>query len=387
MKTLPDTPNLDHLRQQAKDLLPHLRTMRPRASLSDAQALVAEQYGLRTWPDLKAEVERRTATTAPIDVGASNARAVAAAFGLGAPAGPMEALTRQWAGQAWALTTDRGRWLARRLFDWHDEAGVDSEVTLAEAAVKAGVVTLEPVRSAAGAIVERLGEERWRVYTYPPLGPDPTHPADPRHAAAAGRILGTVHALRLTSPVPVVPWISQVRPESQWRELQQVAAQHGTPWAGRLDEAIPYVMDAYGVVEPLDRAGEVVFSACHYAFATMGPDDLAVTTWEHAGATPVRWEFGSLLAEWSGGVHDAVNAPAAAAFTAGYVEAAGGVPHPLTLGMFTSAAAPTTAGCSPASACRSVEATPTGGRLRPRKSRGCSTTCRRGRCSRPCWPT
>lgn len=338
MKTLPDTPNLDHLRQQAKDLLPHLRTMRPGASLSDAQALVAEQYGFRTWPDLKAEVERRTATTAPSDAGGSKAVAVAAAFGLGAPAGPMQALTRQWAGQAWALRTDRGRWLARRLFEWHDEAGVDSEVALAEAAVKAGIVTLEPVRSPAGAIVERLGEERWRVYTYPPLGPDPTLPAHPRHAAAAGRILGTVHALRLASPVPVVPWISQVRPESQWRELQRSAARDGLEWAERLDQAIPQVMDAYEIVESLEAAGEVVFSACHFAFATVGADDLAVTTWEHAGATPVRWEFGTLLAGWSGGVHDAVNAPAAAAFTAAYAEAVGGgVPQPLTLGIFTSA--------------------------------------------------
>jgi hypothetical protein len=337
MKTLPDSPNLEHLRQQAKDLLPQLRTMRQGASLSDAQALVAEQYGFRTWPDLKAEVERRTAATGPIEADGSKAQDVAAAFDLGAPAGPMQPLTRQWAGQAWALTTDRGRWLTRRLFDWHDEAGVDTEVALAEAAVRAGITTLEPVRSEAGAIIERLGEERWRVYTLPPLGPDPTLPADPRHAAAAGRILGTLHALRLAPPGPVVPWISQVRPESHWRELQRAAVQQGMAWADRLGEAIPDVMDAYAVVEALDRAGEVVFSACHYAFATMGPDDLAVTTWEHAGATPVRWEFGSLLAGWSGGVRDAVNLPAASAFIAGYAEAAGDVPHPLTLGIFTSA--------------------------------------------------
>jgi len=337
MKTLPDTPNLDHLRQQAKDLLPQLRTVRPGVSLADAQALVAEQYGFRTWPDLKAEVERRNAARGPVDEGGSSAHAVATAFDLGTPAGPMQALTRQWAGQAWALTTDRGRWLARRLFDWNDEAGVDNEVTLAAAAVKAGITTLEPVRSASGAIVERLGTERWRVYTMPQLGPDPALPADPRHAAAAGRILGTVHALRLAPPTPVVAWISQVRPESGWRELQCSAAQEGIEWAERLDEAIPDIMDTYEVVEPLDAAGEVVFSACHYAFATMGPDDLAVTTWEHAGATPLRWEFGSLLAGWSGGVQGAPNASAASAFTAGYIEAAGGLPRPLSIGIFTSA--------------------------------------------------
>ena len=40
MKTLPDSPNMDHLRQQAKDLLGQLRSARPGAGLSEAQVLV-----------------------------------------------------------------------------------------------------------------------------------------------------------------------------------------------------------------------------------------------------------------------------------------------------------------------------------------------------------
>jgi hypothetical protein len=51
MKTLPDNPNLDHLRRQAKDLLAGLRDSHPDASLADAQASLAEQYGFRTWTD------------------------------------------------------------------------------------------------------------------------------------------------------------------------------------------------------------------------------------------------------------------------------------------------------------------------------------------------
>lgn len=132
MKTLPDSPSLDHLRQQAKDVLTNLRMVRPEATLSDAQTLVAEQHGFRTWPDLKAEVDRRSAEVRTADDGV--ARAVADAFGIGPPQGAMTAVERQWAGQAWSLTTDRGRWLARQLFQWFDESAVDSEVLLAEAA-------------------------------------------------------------------------------------------------------------------------------------------------------------------------------------------------------------------------------------------------------------
>jgi hypothetical protein len=67
MKMLPDNPNLDHLRRQAKDLLAGLRDSDPHASLADAQASLAEQYGFRTWTDLKAEVDRRQGRpTSPI---------------------------------------------------------------------------------------------------------------------------------------------------------------------------------------------------------------------------------------------------------------------------------------------------------------------------------
>jgi effector-binding domain-containing protein len=59
VKALPERPNLDHLRQQAKDLLATVRASHPDTSLAAAQTLLARQYGLRTWPDLKAEVERR----------------------------------------------------------------------------------------------------------------------------------------------------------------------------------------------------------------------------------------------------------------------------------------------------------------------------------------
>ncbi|MGH9224876.1 MAG: glyoxalase superfamily protein, partial [Acidimicrobiales bacterium] len=129
MRTLPDSPNLEHLRQQAKDLLAQLRAVQPGATLSDAQTAVAEQYGYRTWPDLKAEVDRRCAAVPTVD--ASAASAVAAAYGLGTAAGPLVAHERQWAGQAWVLTTDRGRWLARQLFDWFDDGTVEAEVLLA----------------------------------------------------------------------------------------------------------------------------------------------------------------------------------------------------------------------------------------------------------------
>ena len=338
MRTLPDSPNLDHLRQQAKDVLTQLRDTRPDATLADAQTLVAERYGFRTWPDLKAEVERMSATTKT--AGDGTADALAAAFDLGQPAGPLAALERQWAGQAWVLTTDRGRFLARNVFDWIDHSAVEREVTLATAAADAGIQTLRPVRSIDGNVLEEIGGSRWRVYHLPPAGPEPSLPADPRHAAAAGRIVGTVHRLGLPAPEPIGGWLTCVRTEEQWRHLHQAAVQREVPWADRLAEVIPALVDVSGIVEPVHgpAAANTVLSGRHYAtnaFRVTGPDDLAVMTWEHAGAIPPRWDLGGALFLWSGGVPGEVNVGAVRALVAGYAEVTA-VPGPLNLGMFSS---------------------------------------------------
>ena len=52
-RTLPDRPNLRHLKDQAKDLL----TAGEAESLTDAQFKIARLYGFPSWPKLKAHVD------------------------------------------------------------------------------------------------------------------------------------------------------------------------------------------------------------------------------------------------------------------------------------------------------------------------------------------
>ena len=70
MPELPDRPDLDQLRRQARELLraatrdepsavARLRAVSERVTLSAAQLAVAREYGYRSWPALKAEVEHR----------------------------------------------------------------------------------------------------------------------------------------------------------------------------------------------------------------------------------------------------------------------------------------------------------------------------------------
>jgi ankyrin repeat protein len=58
---LPAAPSLEHLRKQAKDLVRERRAGPESLRLSDAQRIVAREYGFASWPRLKAYVERVTA--------------------------------------------------------------------------------------------------------------------------------------------------------------------------------------------------------------------------------------------------------------------------------------------------------------------------------------
>lgn len=341
MKTLPDAPNMDHLRQQAKDVLMRLRSTHPAARLFDAQTVVAQQHGFHTWTALKDEVDRRNAN--PLHAPPGVAEAIAHTFDLGTPTGPLVAVERQWAGQAWSLSTDRGRWLARELFDWYDGGDRATEAMLAEAAAGAGIKTTPLKRSRRGTVIEAIdtpqGLARWRVFGWMPLGPMPSVPVPASLAAAAGAIIGRVHALGLPPPRPVDSWLTRRRPEADWWALHEAAARAKAPWADALAAAIPAMVEVSTISDRGDPNGAAVLSACHYApdaFRTAG-DDLVVVSWEYAGAMPPRWDLGQALARWSAGVNaEEVNGPAARALLAAYqAEAPAGAVGQIDLGIFS----------------------------------------------------
>lgn len=112
MKVLPARPHPDHLRRQARDHLRALRRLRPDATLSDARAALADQYGFPSWTELRAEVERRAGAVAE-DLDPATAAAVAARFGLGDPVGEVPLVERSAAGPAFRLTGAAGRWLVQ----------------------------------------------------------------------------------------------------------------------------------------------------------------------------------------------------------------------------------------------------------------------------------
>ena len=60
-RNLPARPNLEYLKNEAKDRLDDLRRLDPRAQLSDAQFALAQEYGFASWPKLKEHVDAQSA--------------------------------------------------------------------------------------------------------------------------------------------------------------------------------------------------------------------------------------------------------------------------------------------------------------------------------------
>ena len=59
MPQLPARPNLEHLRNEAKQRLKTMRAQDADVRLADAQRLVAREYGFASWRQLKAAVDRQ----------------------------------------------------------------------------------------------------------------------------------------------------------------------------------------------------------------------------------------------------------------------------------------------------------------------------------------
>jgi Glyoxalase superfamily protein len=56
-RQLPALPNLEHLKNEAKQRRKALRAQNPQARLADAQLAVARDYGFASWRQLKAHVD------------------------------------------------------------------------------------------------------------------------------------------------------------------------------------------------------------------------------------------------------------------------------------------------------------------------------------------
>ena len=65
-RELPARPNLEYLKNEAKELLAARRPQHPAWKLADAQHALAREYGFESWPKLKVHVESQRLESSPL---------------------------------------------------------------------------------------------------------------------------------------------------------------------------------------------------------------------------------------------------------------------------------------------------------------------------------
>ena len=324
MRTLPTSPSLEHLRQQAKDLLDALRETEPDASLADAQRALAKQFGFRTWADLKHEVDRLR--EGPELADPDLVAAIARTFDLGDVAAPGVVVARELSRPVLRIETDAGRWEARGLLPWMTDEQIGRGIGLMEAAASAGVRTPTPKRSGRGALAEEVGGSRWRVNAWVDLGPGIVKPVARSIAFEIGKVLGTLHTLRLPPGGEMGGWTGQRHSPERWQEVLGIVKGKDAAWAGLLEAALPTIQDLMTVAtdapEDLILSHNDLWNAVH----TSKGGSLTVVGWEFAGPTPPRWELGSALQAMTETPDGRLNTSIVPSLVDGYAEATGSRP-------------------------------------------------------------
>jgi Ser/Thr protein kinase RdoA (MazF antagonist) len=231
------------------------------------------------------------------------------AFGLGTPTGDACDVARGAMGQGVRVDTDRGSWAVKRLFPWASIANAEIDMTVQEAAARAGVPLPRPIRSVNGNAVEAVDGENYRVYEWIEIASLPSSPASLELAGAIGRTLATLHAMRLPAAQRVTPWLTTRPPQERWRALAEQSTAASAPWASALAGALP-ILRALEPIADRSPVGDPIL--CHN---DLGPGNVAhgsageliVLDWEHAGPQAPSQELGYVLVAWctEGGSADA----------------------------------------------------------------------------------
>jgi hypothetical protein len=319
VRLLPDRPSIEFLRKEAKDLLGVLRESTPDASLADAQRALAAEYGVRDWPALRAEVERRVAELPAAPEGL--AEELAKAFDLGMITAPARPISFTPMGRCWELTTDGGRWLGVTVFGWITEKQAALGARLRDAAVAAGVVAPVPARSARGRLIETVRDESWRVHEWIEVGPSPAYPVSTAMARRVGTTYATLHALAIPSDEPVHPYMLWRHSEDDWHQLHDRARAAGKPWAEQLGAILPVLAELRTVEADVPSDGLIL---CNRNLIPSNvrkghDDELVVTEWDFSGSLTPELELGIALMHWV--MRPSINPKAVAAFRSGYLEA------------------------------------------------------------------
>jgi Ser/Thr protein kinase RdoA (MazF antagonist) len=235
----------------------------------------------------------------------SHAGAVAARFALGGDprlAGPV-AFGRQ--GEIWRLDTDRGAFAVKQSRIAPDPDEAEHDAAFQELVHAAGVPTPAVVRDLEGRVVAEVAGVALRVYSWVDVAAEDRR-LDP---VAVGRLLAAMHAVHVPAGVPVEGWYADPVGRAAWEGLVTRLSDAGAPFATRLDELVPTLLEVEGIlVAPTDG-----LQVCHRDvwadnLRAVPGGGLLIFDWENAGAASPSQELGVAAYEYGVGDPERVRA-------------------------------------------------------------------------------
>jgi len=187
-----------------------------------------------------------------------DAQDVADAFGLGRAASLSDPVARGELGEIRRLETDRGVWAVKQELEPWDPSAAEPDAehggAFHLACWDAGVPCPQPVVGPAGRFAVEVGGERVRAYTWVDIA-DPDTGLDP---VAVGELLASLHAVHHHSAYSVDPWFEAPIGEREWKGVLKASRAAGAPYADRLAEVLPHLLEVESILTPMARV-----QTCH----------------------------------------------------------------------------------------------------------------------------
>jgi len=264
---------------------------------------------------------------------------IAAAFGLGAPTGPLVAITGGPSAvhRSWRLSTRRGRFAVKALSRDQHAHGVEAlegPVRLELAALAAGVPMprpcLVPGIGASVAAVSAPGPHPVLVRVHEWVdGSTPTAPVSTGLAGELGGALAAIHRVGwgCDEGAEVDRWYRAAHGVGHWRGLAGRAERSGRGWAGQLRAALPLLVEVEALVAA--RAAEIVPLVVTHSDLVPGNVLVSVqgrpwiVDWDDAGPWNAAEEVAAAVVSWSSGLQGEPRGRVALALVEGYRRAGG----------------------------------------------------------------
>ena len=223
-------------------------------------------------------------------------------FALGDRAVLSGPVARGELGQVWRLSTSRGTWAVKELFERQTESDAAEFADYQDAVRDAGVPVPAVVRADDGTVLLNVGSTQVRIYEWVDID-EPDVYLDP---AAVGRLVATIHRVDFPGRIPVDGWYTDPVGAARWDALFQSLADANAPFVNWLVGLRDELIGMEELIEPPQN-----LQTCH---SDLWADNVRSTTtgrlcvidWENAGLADPTKELCAVLSEF--GYKDAARA-------------------------------------------------------------------------------